>query len=184
MGGSVYSGKRQFEFFHKLLAAVTHRRGTGQHGWKTRRKLCQIVFGRQEQITFIYQHQHRNVFLGGPAGYRLFPVTPYVGLGHKNGHIGPVENFVRLGSPEAPQLRVVVHPGSVKKSDRAYGQKLHAFLHHIGGGARRRGCDGHLLSGYHVQHAGLAHIHPPEQGQLKTHGFWGFFHTGSGLPFK
>ena len=142
--------------------------GGGAHRHRPLRKLLGQL-GRSDQIPLGLHHQKGGVLLGELLSP---PQILFAGLScnDQQGHVRPLEGVPGGLHPQLPQLPLVVIPGGVDEQHRADGVELHGLFHRVGGGARHRGHQGHLLTGEGVDEAGFSRIAPPVQGDVQPLG--------------
>jgi len=124
-------------------------------------------------IHLVEHHQDRHpptLELG--EDFRFKP-TPSAGLGHQHPQISSIEHLPGFANTQPSQLAFVVHTGRVNEHHRTQGEELHGFFDRVGGGAGDGGHNRDLLAGDGVEQAGLAHVAPAEEGDVKAQGFRG-----------
>ena len=127
----------------------------------------------------LVEHGHgRDLALRQLGQDLLLELAPLPRLGDDHAQVGAVEHLHGAPGPQLAERAHVVEAGRVDEQHRAEGQQLHGLLHRVGGGARLLRHDGHVLPGDGVQQAGLAHVAPPEEGDVQAHAAWGVVEAG------
>jgi len=145
-------------------------RGGGDHHPRNARLLEPLDLGgsRRPQVRLVEDDEHRDAAAGQLRDQRLLERAPSAGLRDDDAEVHAVEH--RLGALDAqlPERPLVVHARRVHEEHGAERQQLHRLLDRVGGRARKRRHDRHLLPGDGVQQGRLADVAAAEDADVQS----------------